>query len=769
MRIEPNWPEDIAVLDECLSASRDPNLYVVYYSTQGRTVSLVLDKTDILSFNWADSVCGDSNMTFGNIGSKSFSCKFYYSGAKPSLVSDSNRYYRFDIFYTPKDSVVKSRIASAGSAEAYFSTRLGVSNSYDYLINLGTYFLDNYRFRNRVGEIELVDCLGFLRSQVYMYDGGYTADHENPVIRYVVDEIATSCGISWIALNTPEKMLFGNTFKLYNAHDWDGSTCYDVLQQIAKACCGFVKAVPGNSFSDLAFSILYGGNQLYEAGIPGYPDYDCRIYYDNVYSTKYAQSNANYLGARYLGNNYAYDAQPDPLYVEVAQNDLWDGYIAQYQTQQQQEAQTRTLLQSAWQTCALPGLRPNRSTVTACPFYETLDVPSIAIDPNGYAGTLITSISMRNLGQMEVVYAGQIDTQQNYITGGGQSSTGIRKNTSAINRLSSSVSGLTRLIDTGTNSIGIGTTAPTSAVPSNGRMDIRMDVHFTGNVFATNGKIIDYLMTNPNRTTTALSSPGWYRAFKYSANSTQVRGARGLCFDIVISGEVSSGGSDNTVHCIKLIAPYDSYAFVDETSKSRANSVSKIRYTTDSSGNGYIDIYYDANVAQMVTVDVLFRGYSAGSLLRQGFTSLGSTLPTGETVRAEYTFQANTSLDKYYNSGDTGYSYGYSVGAIETQDTIGFSIKTSKEFRHGGGNVTFTRLKLSVMGVNGRIDANGWNTEYVGRSGYSYTGTIASSLPGLLYVQLKKTSGNFTYVGGGAITNYTPVSVWGDIAFTVSQ
>jgi hypothetical protein len=73
------------------------------------------------------------------------------------------------------------------------------------------------------------------------------------------------------------------------------------------------------------------------------------------------------------------------------------------------------------------------------------------------------------------------------------------------------------------------------------------------------------------------------------------------------------------------------------------------------------------------------------------------------------------------------------------------------------------------MGVNGRIDANGWNTEYVGRSGYSYTGTIANSSPGMLYIQLKKTSGNFTYVGGGAITNYTPVSVWGDIAFTVSQ
>ena len=385
-------------------------------------------------------------MTYGNIGSKSFSCKFYYSGAKPNFVTDANRYQRFDVYYTPKDSVVQARITSAGSANNYFATRIAVSNSDDYLINLGTFFLDNYRFKNNVGEIDLVDCLGFLRSKVYRYDGGYASDPENPVIQYVVDEIATICDLHWISGNFGGtlKMLFGETLKLYGASNWNGATCYDVLQQIARACGGFVKSVPGNSISDIAFSILYGGNQLTQAAIPGFPYYNCNIEYDNVYSIKAAPSNADYLGARYLGNDCTYGTQ---LYVDVAQNDIWDGDISQYQTQAQQESRTQTLLQSIDLTCGLPGFRPNRSITVACPIYETLDIVGIALDANGYAGTIITTIKMSGLGKMEVSYAGDIDVQQNYITGGGQLSAGVRKNTSAINKLNDQVAALKEYID----------------------------------------------------------------------------------------------------------------------------------------------------------------------------------------------------------------------------------------------------------------------------------------------------------------------------------
>ena len=44
-------------------------------------------------------------------------------------------------------------------------------------------------------------------------------------------------------------------------------------------------------------------------------------------------------------------------------------------------------------------------------------------------------------------YAGDVDVQQNYITGGGQLSAGVRKNTSAIKKLNTSVTDIKQHID----------------------------------------------------------------------------------------------------------------------------------------------------------------------------------------------------------------------------------------------------------------------------------------------------------------------------------
>lgn len=296
------------------------------------------------------------------------------------------------------------------------------------------------------------------------------------------------------------------------------------------------------------------------------------------------------------------------------------------------------------------------------------------------------------------------------------------------------------------------------------------DAYFGGEVFDKNNYNID--IRTHVKGQASVTGSGWKRiAHVTGASNGTIIGIYAFGIDIAVSS--SFDHNNNAFKKISLIATYNNVKFVDETSVSNYNQFFSIRYMTTSGADGYIDVYYNSSSENTCMADFVLRsayldGNNSVKVEPVAFESVGPA-PSGETVRAEYTFQANTSLDRCYNSGDTGYSYGYSVGAIETQDTIGFSVKTSKEFRYGGGNVTFTRLKLSAMGTNGRIDANGWNTEYVGRSGYSYTGTIANSSPGLLYIQLKKTSGNFTYVSGGsAVTNYTPVTVWGDIAFTVT-
>lgn len=297
-----------------------------------------------------------------------------------------------------------------------------------------------------------------------------------------------------------------------------------------------------------------------------------------------------------------------------------------------------------------------------------------------------------------------------------------------------------------------------------------MDAYFGGELIDKNN--INYDVRTHVKGQASVTGSGWKRiAHVTGASDGTVIKTYAFGIDIAVSS--SFYHNNNAFKKISLIATYNNVKFLDETSVSNYNQFTNIRYMTTSGADGYIDVYYNSSTENTCMADFVLRsayldGNNSVKVEPVAFESVVSA-PSGETVRAEYTLQANTSLDRCYNSGDTGYSYGYSVGAIETQDTIGFSVKTSKEFRYGGGNVTFTRLKLSAMGTNGRIDANGWNTEYVGRSGYSYTGTIANSSPGLLYIQLKKTSGNFTYVSGGsAVTNYTPVTVWGDIAFTVT-
>jgi hypothetical protein len=146
------------------------------------------------------------------------------------------------------------------------------------------------------------------------------------------------------------------------------------------------------------------------------------------------------------------------------------------------------------------------------------------------------------------------------------------------------------------------------------------------------------LDVTPRRCFAVLSSAGWYRVMKIDGGT----GVWSFSVDFDITRVYS--GSSNEVHSVKMLKTYNTNpSFVNEASKTNILNVSKIRYTIDSNGVGYVDIRYDSNASNTVTVD--FTVHTAPAQ-QQYFTaeSLQSVAysPSGETVLTEYTFAVNT-------------------------------------------------------------------------------------------------------------------------------
>ena len=144
-----------------------------------------------------------------------------------------------------------------------------------------------------------------------------------------------------------------------------------------------------------------------------------------------------------------------------------------------------------------------------------------------------------------------------------------------------------------------------------------------------------------NRRTSAVSLStlgGWYRAIMITSGW---RGARSFAVDICI-GRVYNN-TNNEIHRITLLVNFDSFAFVNETSKSNTtNIISAIRYTHDSN-NGYIDIQYSSLSENNVYVDFDAHCHpgNIANFTAQSLQSVAAS-PSGETVLTTYTFAANT-------------------------------------------------------------------------------------------------------------------------------
>jgi len=160
-----------------------------------------------------------------------------------------------------------------------------------------------------------------------------------------------------------------------------------------------------------------------------------------------------------------------------------------------------------------------------------------------------------------------------------------------------------------------------------------IDAYFGGEVFNNRGYNYNRLIPIPNYSTNQVSGAGWKRIFDTDFRS----GATALSVEFTIGSVYNN--TNNTLHKITFMGVYNKFVFVDETSYSNINLVTKIRFTTDGT-QGHFDIYYDTASANRVIVDAQMRPYFSNVLTPVDFTSVASA-PSGETLRAEYTFNSN--------------------------------------------------------------------------------------------------------------------------------
>lgn len=188
-----------------------------------------------------------------------------------------------------------------------------------------------------------------------------------------------------------------------------------------------------------------------------------------------------------------------------------------------------------------------------------------------------------------------------------------------------------------------------------------IDAYFGGEVYETdlsNTITSDHLVNTKFlratsvRSTSYIDTTGWYRFAQYDGSSTEARGAQGCLVDIALS--TSYSGTNNQINRVSLVGAYDNLAFLNETSRTNNSSITKVRYITDGS-HGYLDFYYNATSANNVNAEVVphFGMHLTSNFRCIPIASVGSA-PSGETVRAEHTFTANTPADLTLSATNRG-------------------------------------------------------------------------------------------------------------------
>lgn len=158
------------------------------------------------------------------------------------------------------------------------------------------------------------------------------------------------------------------------------------------------------------------------------------------------------------------------------------------------------------------------------------------------------------------------------------------------------------------------------------------------------------------RCNATLSAVGWYRVLTYSGETASGRlGNPSRIIRLRITRSYTY--NNNELHEISLLQNYDSVSFSDETSKSNAQLIDKIR-TTYNGNKMYVDLHYNGSSANGVYVDfdVYSNPTSKRIITSSGLTAVADS-PSGETVMTEYTFSANGTGDLNVNGIVTGQGF----------------------------------------------------------------------------------------------------------------
>lgn len=225
----------------------------------------------------------------------------------------------------------------------------------------------------------------------------------------------------------------------------------------------------------------------------------------------------------------------------------------------------------------------------------------------------------------------------------------------------------------------------------------------------TVGGVLDVVQ---RRCFATLSSAGWYRVLRIGRPASATSRVIELTFTRTYSN------TNNEVHCIKFIGTYNSFTFTDETSKSNAQVIDKIRYTKDSD-YGYIDIHYSVSASNLVYADfnVCSDGDIKASCVSESLQSVADA-PAGETVLATYDFFANSNVapfkftvggkDWWFEKRDgvVYFNSPYDITSVSTGFTdigtlpVGFRPRIPMYLPCGNN---YTQFQMVVISTNGDV------------------------------------------------------------------
>lgn len=219
-----------------------------------------------------------------------------------------------------------------------------------------------------------------------------------------------------------------------------------------------------------------------------------------------------------------------------------------------------------------------------------------------------------------------------------------------------------------------------------------------------------------NRRTNAVSLPvlGWYRAIMITSGW---RGARSFAVDICI-GRVYNN-TNNEIHRITLLVTFDSFAFVNETSKSNTKIISAIRYTYDSNANGYIDIQYSSLYENDVYVDFAVHCHpgNMANFTAQSLQSVANS-PSGETVLSEYNFTQTTGERNIHANSSTSFSDAISqIKGIIGDNAISYAGAAADTLKSGISGYSNGVVNIATTGgpvyfaLLGKFSVNYWAAE----------------------------------------------------------